>query len=169
VHADARSLDGPEPQPRPPDAEREGGLGPFRPTLLLPIAVGGVLGTLARTELGRLWVSGPRAFPAATFVTNVTGAALLGIFLGLLFERWPKSLGARLFLATGFCGAFTTFSLLVVQADLLVRAHAAGTALLYVVATVLVGLVAAAAGLRAGRWWGGWLTHRDPAPIEDVP
>ncbi len=51
-----------------------------------------------------------RDFPLATFVVNVSGCFILGLFLTLATERLPVDPRLRLFLATGFVGAYTTFS-----------------------------------------------------------
>jgi CrcB protein len=56
---------------------------------------------------------------------------------------------ARLLIGTGLCGAFTTYSALAVETDLLVRDHRAALAAGYLAATVLTGLAATAAGLLA--------------------
>jgi fluoride exporter len=52
---------------------------------------------------------------------------------------------------TGFCGAFTTFSSVVVTADQLFMHRHPGTAIGYVIATIAGGLAAAWAGLVVGR------------------
>src|SRR3954451_21627334 len=57
----------------------------------------------------------------------------------------------RLLLGTGFCGALTTFSAVVVAADRMCAHGHAGTALLYLLATVAGGLAAGALGLAVAR------------------
>ena len=52
----------------------------------------------------------PGGFPAATFAINVSGAFALGLFLIVVIERFPPSRYLRPFVATGFLGAYTTFS-----------------------------------------------------------
>lgn len=75
---------------------------------LLLIGLGGSLGALARFFLGRLLahVRGHhRGLPVATFAINLTGAAALGALHGLGVAG-----DARLLLADGFLGAYTTWS-----------------------------------------------------------
>jgi len=86
------------------------------------------VGSLSRWAISELINSGL----IATFFVNITGVALAGIFL----YRLQLSTEQRLFLVTGFCGGFTTFSALDVGA-LDVSIAAAG---FYVSATVLTSL-----------------------------
>ena len=87
------------------------------------------MGSLARWAIAELINSGL----IATFIVNISGVALAGIFL----YRIHLSTEQRLFLVTGFCGGFTTFSAIDVGA-LDVSIAAAG---FYVSATVLTSLV----------------------------
>ena len=92
------------------------------------VSLGGVVGSLSRWAIAELINSGL----IATFIVNISGVALAGIFL----YRVNLSTEQRLFLVTGFCGGFTTFSALDVGA-LDVSIAAAG---FYVSATVLTSL-----------------------------
>ncbi len=122
------------------------------PGLLLLVFTGGVAGTLLRSALATA-VSGHR-FPLATYVTNVTGAFLLGALLEVLLRRGPDAgshRAARLCVGAGLLGAFTTYSTLAVETDLLVRGGAVGLATAYALGSALAGLVAAALGTGAAR------------------
>lgn len=115
------------------------------------VGLGGFLGANARYWLG-IWIQHALgiAFPCGTLTINVTGSFLLGLLLGL---PWGGSgaEAARLLLGAGFLGAYTTFSTFSVET--LAQADQAGTAsaLLYVLASVAGGLLAAWLGLRLGR------------------
>jgi CrcB protein len=116
------------------------------------VAVGGFAGTLARYGLDRAEPTHAQAWPWATFVANVVGAFVLGLLLEALARRGPDDgwrLRTRLLAGTGFCGAFTTYSALAVETDLLVRDHRPGLASGYFAATVVVGLGATVLGLLA--------------------
>src|SRR6201996_9131072 len=76
------------------------------------IYVGGVIGALARVGLSEALPHGVDAWPWATFIVNMVAAALLGWFVTRLGERLPPSTYRRPFLATGLCGALSTFSTL---------------------------------------------------------
>jgi fluoride exporter len=121
------------------------------PPVLAAIALGGALGAPARYGLAQLVHVAPGSFPWATFITNVSGSFALGLVLALVIERFPPTRYLRPFVATGFLGAYTTYSTFAVETDLLVKDGHATLALAYAVASLACGLVAAAAGLRAAR------------------
>ncbi|GAC1329983.1 MAG: CrcB family protein [Mycobacteriales bacterium] len=122
-----------------------------RPDVLAAVALGGALGAPARYGVELLVPAGPHAFPWATFLTNASGSLLLGTLLVLIHDRWPPSRYARPFLASGFLGAYTTFSSYVLQVDLLAKDGHAGTAAGYAVASLLIGLLLAWLGIAIGR------------------
>jgi fluoride exporter len=74
---------------------------------LLFVFLGGGLGSVLRSLVGR-WVT-LLNFPLATFLVNVTGCFLIGLFYAL-FARQLMGNDWRLLLTVGFCGGFTTFS-----------------------------------------------------------
>ena len=125
---------------------------------------GGVLGAAAREAIEQAMPTARRGFPTATFLINVGGAFILGVMLEALVRSgddvgWRRK--ARLFGGTGFCGAFTTYSTLAVETVQLARQGAWSTAGAYVVASVICGFAAAAAGIVVaaprGRWSGAAL------------
>src|SRR3954466_181784 len=111
---------------------------------LAAIFVGGSLGALARAGLTEAIATEPGHWPWATFTVNVLGAALLGYFVTRLQERLPPARYRRPFLATGVCGALTTFSTLQVELiRMLDRGHD-GLALAYASASIAAGFAAVA-------------------------
>jgi CrcB protein len=118
-----------------------------RPSVLVAIAAGGALGTLARYAVARIFVPVPGTWPWSTFVVNVVGSLLLGFAVQLVLDRWPASTHVRPFVAVGCIGAFTTFSTVMVDTDLLVRDGDAALAAGYVVASVVAGLAAVLVGI----------------------
>ncbi len=108
------------------------------------MALGGAVGAVARWGVGALLGGGQGGFPWATLAVNVVGCAALGALAGLTGPRDD----ARLLLGTGLLGGFTTFSAFGLETVSLLRAGAAGLAGANVLANVVLGLLAAAAGLR---------------------
>lgn len=109
------------------------------------IAAGGVIGALARAGAQVAVPHRPGEFPWATFAVNVAGCLLIGVLMAMLAAR-PAHPLTRPFLGVGVLGGFTTFSAYAVDAQRLLTDGAAGTAGLYLAATVLGALAAVAAG-----------------------
>jgi len=115
------------------------------------IAIGGAFGSWMRWRLAVWFPVAPESFPTTTLVINLVGAALIGIVLVLYLDRHPQRLLLHSFLGTGILGAFTTFSTFTVETAELLRHSAAVTAVIYVIATVLGGVVATLASMRLTR------------------
>ena len=117
------------------------------PSILGGLAVAGALGAGARFALDG-WV-GTRSrglFPWATIVINVSGSLLLGVITGAaLYHALPAS--PRIWLGTGFCGAYTTFSTFTFETVGLVDGDQRRMALGYAAASLVLGTAAAALGL----------------------
>lgn len=123
----------------------------FHPRTLAVIALGGAAGTLGRVELTRLIPTTANGFPWPTFAANLTGAFVLGLVIVLVLDRLPPTRYVRPLIGTGFCGGLTTFSTLVVEIDLLVKAGHLPLALEYLAATLAAGMVAVWAGMALAR------------------
>lgn len=120
--------------------------------VLSVISAGGALGALARYGLGEAFPAAPAEFPWATFGINVSGCLLIGVLMVLVSQVWTGRRHVRPFLGVGVLGGFTTFSTYVVDIQRLVDLRAAGTALVYLVATVVGALVATYVGISVARW-----------------
>jgi fluoride exporter len=125
------------------------------PRVMAAVALGGALGAPARYGISLAVHVSPGSFPWGTFWTNVSGSFALGFFLALVLERFPPTRYLRPFVATGFLGAFTTYSTFAVETDLLVRNGRVGVAVAYVVASFGAGLTAAWVGAELARA-AGW-------------
>ena len=107
------------------------------------VAVAGAAGALARYGIGT--AVGPRDFPWATLGINLAGSFVLGFVLRAGDLRsWSDVV--TLTLGVGFLGAFTTFSTFSVETQSMLRDGRTVAAALYVVASVVGGVVLAAAG-----------------------
>lgn len=121
---------------------------------LAAIFLGGVIGALVRTWLGLHLVQGATAWPWTIFGVNVSGSFALAYFATRLQERLPQSTYPRPLLATGLCGAYTTFSTMQVEIVTMLQHGDAGLALGYALASVTAGLGAVWLGttiVRRGR------------------
>lgn len=114
---------------------------------LVVFAGAGIGGALRHgVNLGALRLCGA-GFPAGTLAINVAGSLAMGLVAGWFALRGDASPAWRLFLATGILGGFTTFSAFSLDAVLLWERGAAGPALLYVLASVVLSILGLAAGL----------------------
>lgn len=115
---------------------------------VLLVAAGGAVGAVARYGLGlgaaRLF---GLAFPWGTLIVNVIGCLAMGLLAARL---GPEQESARLVLAVGFLGGFTTFSAFSLETVRLMQ-HQPGWAAAYVLASVALCLGACWAGLGLGR------------------
>lgn len=122
-------------------------------TSALVVGLGGFIGANARYFLS-VWLTGRLGgmFPFATLIINVSGSFLLGIFLAWLDTRTQTvAPEVKLLFATGFCGAYTTFSTFATDTIGLAHGGHAGTALIYVLATNGLCLGAALLGALLGQ------------------
>ena len=121
------------------------------PPVLAVIALGGAVGAPLRYALEELHPAGAGAFPLTTFLVNVSGAFALGLLLALILSRWSRSRFLRPLVATGFLGAYTTFSTFAVELVTLGKDGHVPMAVWYAVASLSIGLMAAWSGLGLGR------------------
>ncbi len=114
-------------------------------------ALGGALGALARWGVAEALPSQDGGWPWATLLVNLTGCLLIGVLTGVLANRSPEPAWVRPFLGVGVLGGYTTYSAFAVEVVVLADAGALPAALGYVLASVLGGVLAVAAGVRAVR------------------
>ena len=119
---------------------------------LLIIALGGALGAVSRFLLGNgLSRALGSALPYGTFVINIVGCFAMGLLMTIIVDREMLPAAWRLFLCVGFLGGFTTFSSFGYEALILLTEGRLLAALAYVGGSVVLGLVAAAAGVLCAR------------------
>jgi CrcB protein len=118
--------------------------------VLAAIFVGGCGGGAARYGLDVTWPAGAGEFPWTIFAINVSGAFVLALVIVIAADVVPSRY-LRPLVGTGFCGAFTTFSSIVVTVDELVAHDHPGVAAAYLAASIGAGIAAASLGLVAGR------------------
>lgn len=106
--------------------------------------IGSILRFLVSVFINRYFQS---AFPWATFVVNILGCLIIGILLGVFTRQQPVDSNIQLLFVTGFCGGFTTFSTFSSENFSLIQAGNSSFAFLYIIASVLIGLLAVWLGL----------------------
>jgi CrcB protein len=120
----------------------------------LLVAAGGAAGSVARYGVNVATQGWHNSFPLGTFIVNIAGSLVIGLIVGWLSSDAQPEFHhqARLLLAVGLCGGFTTFSSFSLETLTLLRGGQAGMALSYIALSVLLCLGATAAGYA--------LTHR---------
>lgn len=122
------------------------------PWLVVVVAVGGAVGTLARHGLSHA-VPDRGGVPVATLVENVVGAFLLGLLLEALTRSGPDSgrrRVARLGLGTGVLGGFTTYSTFALEVVDRLADGLTGLAVAYALGSVVLGVAACTGGVLLG-------------------
>ena len=119
-------------------------------TNILLVGIGGFIGSVARYKLGGwlLHLTAQEKFPYSTFAINIIGCLIVGVLAALAEKHELFGPGARLFLFTGLLGGFTTFSAFGLETMFLLRRGEPWIAALYVVASVVLGLVAVLIGIK---------------------
>lgn len=109
---------------------------------LAAIFAGGAIGAIARVWLSQHLAQGDASWPWTIFAINITGSFALGYFATRLQERLPQSTYRRPLVGTGFCGAYTTFSTMQIEALKMIEADRYGLAVAYSITSVLAGMLA---------------------------
>lgn len=119
--------------------------------LFLAIFFGGGLGSVMRYAVQLVMHERIVAynFPWATFTVNIIGSFFIGLFYSLS-ARFNLSEEVRLFLTAGLCGGFTTFSTFSNDNLALIREGQWLAALIYIVLSIVLGVVACLAGAVSG-------------------
>lgn len=119
---------------------------------VLLVGLGGGLGSMARYLCQKWFIQHvPGHFPWGTFLVNFTGCLLIGLFWGMSLKSFAGTETWKLFLMTGVCGGFTTFSSFSLEGIGLLREQRTGLFFFYVAGSVLVGLLATYLGMKISR------------------
>ncbi|MBW3567312.1 MAG: fluoride efflux transporter CrcB [Proteobacteria bacterium] len=117
---------------------------------LAAVAGGGALGALMRYGVGVV-LAGRGGFPWATLSVNVIGSLLFGFLAIWLTERMPLAVELRAFVLIGVLGAFTTFSAFSWETLMLLQQGETTRAAMNMFASVMLCILAAAAGIWLAR------------------
>ena len=115
---------------------------------LLLVGTGGFIGSLARYIVQLVMTKYfPSPIPFGTLSVNILGCFLIGLFIGFSGKGNLASVEWRLFIATGLCGGFTTFSAFSADSMKLMSDGAYMYSVLYISGSIILGLSATIAGL----------------------
>ena len=112
----------------------------------LIVALGGGIGACLRYLIGIIPLKEPYAFLVKTLVINLAGCFVIGLIAALAVKNTSLSPKTMLFIKTGLCGGFTTFSTFALETETLIKTGHIGIAFLYVTLSVIVGVGLAFAG-----------------------
>lgn len=132
------------------------------------IGIGGLLGSILR-----YWFEGVPIYhyhenvPLNTLFINITGSFVLALILTIAFDVWEFKADIRLGIATGFIGAYTTFSTLCKETVGLLYQGNYFSAISYIAVSTMVGIAAAYFGVVVAREVVSKLVKKDEAELEE--
>ncbi|WP_062050909.1 CrcB family protein [Bacillus sp. JCM 19034] len=121
------------------------------------VGFGAVIGTISRYTLHLVTVN-PN-YPYGTLIVNIVGSGLLGFITALFLVFVPKE-WVKAGLGVGFCGGFTTMSTLAADAYILFDTFSIFQSALYIIGSVIGGLLAALCGYLLGNHYSARLKKR---------
>ncbi|EPG75497.1 protein CrcB [Leptospira fainei serovar Hurstbridge str. BUT 6] len=120
------------------------------------VAIGGAVGSVLRYTIQISAIRhGAATFPTGTFIVNIIGSVLIGLIYAISERGNFVSPEARILLASGFCGGFTTFSTFSHESLALLRANQIPLFFLYSFGSFTLCILAAA----FGTWLGSLTRH----------
>jgi len=132
------------------------------------ISIGGILGAVLRYLIKEVHIYHYHEnIPLNTLIINVTGSFILALVLIVAFEVWEFDASLRLGIATGFLGAYTTFSTLCKETVGLIHQGDYFSAISYITVSTMVGLAAAYFGIILAREVVSKLIEKDKEDLEE--
>ena len=110
------------------------------------VGLGGFIGSVMRYLISMIPIKNPVGFPINTCIINILGALLIGYIVGAASRNTMTDPRLILFLKTGICGGFTTFSTFALETADLMKAGKTEVALVYMMISAAAGILAVFAG-----------------------
>lgn len=126
----------------------------------LMVGLGGAVGACSRFAIGLWFKPQPGQIPYATLTANVSGCFVMGVLYVLIVDRQTLPADLRAPLIVGFLGALTTFSSFAVEALGLWQTEQTNLALIYVLSSVVLCLLAVWLGYNLTEWLAGSFSPR---------
>ena len=117
------------------------------------VFIGGGLGTALRYGIGKWTSDSFTHFTLGTFSVNMIGSLIIGIVLGLVAKNSSISQNTVVFIATGFCGGFTTFSTFAYENYTLLKDGDLITFAIYTIGSLALGIGAVIFGIWLARFY----------------
>lgn len=118
---------------------------------MILVFVGGGIGSVMRYLINNLSTISHHTFPLPTFLVNLCGSLLIGIFMAVFMDGTPTSENWKLLLISGFCGGFTTFSAFSKESFEMIQNQQWGSFSLYVFLSLAVCMGATALGFHLAK------------------
>ncbi len=112
----------------------------------LLVGLGGGIGAMLRFFVAGVWKAGN--FPFHTLFINIVGSLVIGLIFGLGIKTEYLSEQMKLFIATGVCGGFTTFSAFSLENMLMLKSGNYLMASFYILASVAICIIAVFMGYK---------------------
>lgn len=106
---------------------------------LFLVFIGGGIGSALRFLLARLLNNSHNGVPYGTLLANVSGSLLIGIILGLALRNNTLSQSTVVFLASGFCGGYTTFATFSYENHLFLKNGDLSSFIIYALISIILG------------------------------
>lgn len=114
---------------------------------LILVFIGGGIGSALRYWIGQYLNTTKFAIPFGTLLVNILGSLIIGVILGLALKNDTVSNNTILFVATGFCGGFTTFSAFAFENQAFLKSGDLASFALYTITTLVIGFLAVFFGI----------------------
>jgi fluoride exporter len=133
------------------------------------ISIGGILGAILRYLIKEVHIYHYHEnIPLNTLIINITGSFILALILTTAFEIWKFDADIRLGIATGFLGAYTTFSTLCKETVGLIHEGFYFSAFFYLTVSTILGLASVYLGIILAREVVSKLVKKDKGEIDGI-